>query len=192
MSGAHSYSMPGAPIALANGRIVDASDGLVLGWYGDGESDEAIESRKRLESMIAALAARDERIAALESHVAFFRAFFRSLVNVRGGDEAIEQIAARVGADLARRAAEWEQMADDVGAANVEASARIAALEAGLRDVLADLDGALAEADNIARGRPGMQVSYHGPFAAALRLPSAVGDLRRMACTLRALADGAP
>ena len=77
-----------------------------------------------------ALTARDERIAALESRVALFR----SLVNVRGGDETIEQIAARVDADLARRAAEWEQMADDLGAANVMASARIAVLEAGLRE----------------------------------------------------------
>ena len=112
-----------------------------------------------------ALTARDERIAALESRCAFFR----SLVNVRGGDEAIEQIAARVGADLARRAAEWERTADEVAAVNVEASARIAALESGLR-----------EACDLAK-----QASFyaHGDIGA---------EYREHVDRLRALADGKP
>jgi hypothetical protein len=68
------------------------------------------------------LATQAARVAELEARCATLR----SMLNVRDAEPIVEA----VNADLARRAAEWERMADDVAAANVEASARIAELEA--------------------------------------------------------------
>ena len=143
-----------------------------------------------------ALTARDERIAALESRCAFFR----SLVNVRGGDEAIEQIASRVDADLARRAAEWEQMADDLGAANVMASARIAVLEAELarsearadrlyRDRYALLNLKTTEGMSAAEWQMRTADAEQKRKDGEARIAALESGLREMADRLRALAD---
>ena len=143
-----------------------------------------------------ALTARDERIAALESRVALFR----SLVNVRGGDETIEQIAARVDADLARRAAEWEQMADDLGAANVMASARIAVLEAELarsearadrlyRDRYALLNLKTTEGMSAAEWQMRTADAEQKRKDGEARIAALESGLREMADRLRALAD---
>lgn len=130
-----------APPAPVDGEI----ERLVEDLIGEGckalaPSEPKVRAARTalLAAIARALSDRDAQVADLERHAAFFR----SLVNVRA-DGSVEQIAALVDADLARRAATWERLADEVAAANVEASARIAALEAGLReaaDLLDDTD----------------------------------------------------
>ena len=172
-------------------KILGDSRAFTGAKQGRGDARTALLTAIRL-----ALTARDERIAALESRCATLR----SLVNVRGGDEAIEQIAARVDADLARRAAEWEQMADDLGAANVEASARIAALEAELarsearadrlyRDRYALLNLKTTEGMSAAEWQMRTADAEQKRKDGEARIAALESGLREMADRLRALAD---
>lgn len=49
----------------------------------------------------------------------------------------------------------------------------------------AEFEGAVREAEFRAAGRPGMHVPFHGDFAAAVPIPSVVGQMRWWAKALR-------
>ncbi len=63
--------------------------------------------------------------------------------------------------------------------------ARCEAMERVAGGVAGEFEGAVAEAENIANGRKGMQVSFHGDFAGAIRSPSTVARMRWWAREIR-------
>lgn len=48
-----------------------------------------------------------------------------------------------------------------------------------------EFEASIAEAENGAAGRPGMQVPFHGAFSAAIRFPSTVEAMRWWVCEMR-------
>ena len=72
-----------------------------------------------------------------------------------------------------------QDRADKAEARANELEAKLTVSQAWIGSVLLNFEQTIAEHENCAKGRPGMQVPFFGPFAAVVKFPTVITYMRR-------------